>query len=534
MADKDLAVDQETQEGAEAQLDENIDVEGEDEDELMERLKEAVTVKKEEVGNLRVKLTVGVPRDVLDERMGKEYDELRREAVVPGFRKGHAPLRLIEKRFGSDVGNQLKGQLLSSGYLAAVEKEELKPLGDPDVWVTVEEERKTDDGKKEKVKVEKLVSLERALDHIEMPAEGDLNFQCEIELKPEFDLPELSKIPVEKPKLAVTDEQVENEMKRLTALRGSFEPVEGGKVEEDDMLYGDAKLTVGDVVLLEEDNYDAAARDMVIKGVPLKGFKDAVLGKKQGDTASADVTVPDDHEDLDLRGKKAKFEFKVSEIKRLVIPPIDEEFLKQAGFESEDELRDTIKTNLEGRLEQEVKEHMRQQVGDYLIEKTNIEVPEGLSKRQSERSVARRMVEMYQHGVPQAEIEKALDEMRLSAQEQAARDLKLFFIMEKVAEDREVDVAEEEINGAIAMMAQRTGKRFDRVRDELSKDNGLMMLYMQIRDAKVIDTLLDEAEVTEVEGPKTGDKKGVAKKPAAKKKSTKKKAAKKSAKKSGG
>ncbi|MCH7995188.1 MAG: hypothetical protein IIB57_12200, partial [Planctomycetes bacterium] len=211
---------------------------------------------------------------------------------------------------------------------------------------------------------------------------------------------------------------------------------------------------------------------------------------------------PGDHDIVDIRDKKAEFEFTIHEIKRLDIPPIDAAFLSSMGMDNEEELREQIRSGLQSGLDQTVKRGMREQVGAYLIEKTALEIPEGLSQRQTERSVARRMIEMYQHGVPEAEIKKSVDQMRTKAHDQTVRDLKLYFILEKIAEEREIDVPDEQINTAIAQIAQRTNKRFDRVRDELSKGDGLTTLYLQIRDQQVIDRLLEDAEITETEGPK--------------------------------
>jgi FKBP-type peptidyl-prolyl cis-trans isomerase (trigger factor) len=145
------------------------------------------------------------------------------------------------------------------------------------------------------------------------------------------------------------------------------------------------------------------------------------------------------------------------------------------------------------------------------------------------------MMEMLQTGVPEAEISKSLDEMRAKAHDQVVRDLKVYFILEKIAEERDVDVPEERVNAAIAEIARQSNKRFDRVRDELSKGDGLTTLYLQLRDEQVLDLLLSDAEITEGEKPKkkrpkkaaakkkTATKKAAAKKAAPKKKKAKKK-----------
>ncbi len=498
-----------------------VETELSDEEKAKARLKEAISVTKEEIGPLRLKLTITVPQETLDERRGEQFADLKREANIPGFRKGHAPLRLVEKRFATDVAEQLKTQVVSNAFLAAVEKEDLKPLGDPLFWVNVEEER-AEDGRTKTIETEKLLGIDQALDHLKMPKQGSLTIACEVELKPQFQLPELTRIPVKKPIITVDDDDVEEEVNRLRMLRGHFEPVEDGEVEIDDMLYADLKMTVDGETIFSEENIDLAARDIRVKNVPLLGFGDAVEGKSAGDSFTFKTPVPDDHENLGIRGKTARFEGTVREIKRLSLPELNKEFLSQIGFENPKDLRATIKSTLESRVDASVREAMRENVGEYLVEKTKLEIPQGLSQRQSERSLARRMVELLQAGMPPAQIEKAIDEMRSKAQDQVIRDLKLYFILEKIAEDRKIDVTEEQINGAIAEIAQRAHKRFDRVRDELSKGDGLMVLYHRLRDQAVLEALLADAEITESESPKK-------KKPAARKKSPAKKATRKKA-----
>ena len=472
------------------------------EEQAMADLKEAIKVQREDIGALRLKLTVTIPEETINERRSEQFTELKREAVIPGFRKGHAPMQLVEKRFASDVGEDIKSRLISSGILAATEKEGLNILGEPIFRTRVEEERVGEDQKTEKVEVEKLLPLAKALEAMTLPRTGDLTFTCEVELKPEFELPELAKIPVKKPAVEIDDDDVEEELRRMRAMHGTFKPVADGPVEEDDMLYANMTMKVDGKTIETDENCELAARDMRIKGVPLIGLADAVVGKKQGDRVSFEAGVPDDHDIVDIRGKKAEFEFTINEIKRLDIPPIDEAFLSSMGMDSEKELREQIRDGLQSGLDQTVKRGMREQVGAYLIEKTALEIPESLSQRQTERSIARRMIEMYQYGVPEAEIKKAVDQMRTKAHDQTVRDLKLYFILEKIAEEREIDVPEEQINAAIAQIARRTNKRFDRVRDELSKGDGLTTLYLQIRDQQVIDRLLEDAEITEIEGPK--------------------------------
>ncbi len=468
-----------------------------DDEKLMAKLEEAVEVDVEDIGPLRKKLDISIPRALIEERLGEQFEELKREAVVPGFRRGRAPLRLVEKRFGHEVGDELTAQLVSSGYLAAVKKLELNTLGDPLVWAKIPEQVSDESGMNRVVVSEKLVSTEQALEHLHMPKEDDFTFSCEVELRPEFELPALDGIAVEKTARTVTDEDVTAECKRMLAFRGSYTPVEGEPVEADDLVVGDMKVVVDGKTIKSEANAMLAARDQRYEGLQLTGFGDVLIGKKAGEEVKVEVTFPEDFDTPELRGKSGSFELTIHDIKRLVIPKLTPELLAEFGYEDEGEMREAVKASMEQRLQSRVKEAMRVQVTKYLLDNADFQLPESLSQRQTDTVVRRRMVELYQAGAPEAEITKRMDELRVQAAAEATTDLKLFFVLDKIAEEREIEVTEDEINGTIASIAAMQGKRFDRMRDELSKNDGMRALYLRIRDAKVLDALLESAEITE-------------------------------------
>ena len=507
-------------EDVQGQVTDDVEGDGDDADgpepNLQDKLKDALDVKVEDVSGLTKKLTITIPHDTISGQMNDQYNELRRDAVVPGFRRGRAPRRLLEKRFGGDVKDQLTQQMLSVGYMAAIEKTDLKVIGDPMIWAR-EKDAETDS----------LVDVQKAIELIELPDDGTLTFSCEVEVRPEFDLPELDGIPVEKPVLSITDEDVDTHIDRLVSRMGSYERVTDGKIEPDDMVVANLKMTSDDTVLKEQEDVRLSARGQSIDGVSLEKLGDDLKGAKVGDVRTSEGQIGDDYVKLEFRGKPAKFEFTVKEIRRLEKPEFNEQFVQSLGFESEKELRDYIRADLESRLDQEIQRGMQGQVRQHLLDKTTFDLPERLSQKQTARVAAQRMIQLYQQGIPAAEVDKLLDEIKASAKQDSARDLKLFFIMEKLGEKFDVDVTEEEMNAQIAQIAASQGSRFDKVRDQLIKEGGAESLFLQLRDEKIVNQLLEKAKVSETE-PKAEEGKG-GKKPA-----TKKPAAKKAAKKDEG
>ena len=157
------------------------------------------------------------------------------------------------------------------------------------------------------------------------------------------------------------------------------------------------------------------------------------------------------------------------------------------------------------RVTYDVQQSMREQVHNYLMQNVWINLPAKLSQRQADRVVQRRTVELMMRGVPEPKIQEQLEELRSGAADEAARELKLFFILQKVAAEQNVEVNEAELNGRIAGIAAQTGRRPEKVRQEMSADGSLMSMYVQMREQKAVDKILESAQIEEIEPPVEDD-----------------------------
>lgn len=483
---------------------------------LLEKLKEAVQTKVEDAGVLRKTLEITVPGNVIGEQIDQQFDDFRTDAFVPGFRKGRAPLELIQKRYGSNIRDSLKTSVVGQSYMAATEKEELDVLGDPLFRID------TGEGIK-------LMDFNEALTALELPESDDFSYACEVEIKPTFEVPELKGIEIKSPVVKITDEMIDDTLLRRRKIQGRYVPVADGKAEDDDMLIADVILRCDGEEVKREANLQLGVRPTRLDGIPLMSLDKDLKGAKVGSKIEAKCTIPDDYERADLRGKDATFEFEIHELKRL--EPISAEKLAQSmGVDSEKELREMTREDLEAERDEMIGRAKREQVLDYLLEKVNIDLPENLSARQTDRAVMRSVVDLHQQGMPESDIEAKIDELRTSASEQVQRELKLQFIMEKVAESLGVRVTDEEVNTEIARIARRYGRRFDRVRDDLQREGLLMQLATQIQQDKSVAKILEDAnfkEVTEADVEKKSAKKSTKKTTKAAEKKTEAKTTKK-------
>ncbi len=469
--------------GPEAALTDVLD--SDTDEKLREELKAGVQADARDIGTLRKELTVTVPAAVVERYLEENFKEIREDVVLPGFRKGRAPRELIQRRFGTDIRNQIKTTIVGQSFLAATEKSGIDVLGDPLLKVEA-------DG------AAKLLNLHEAMPHVTLPEQGDFVYVCEVELRPTFELPKLTEIPVRLPIVQIGDDDVEAYIVRQRKIRGRYEPLSGQPASEsDDLIIADVTLEVDGQTIKSEDNVQLGVRPTRLDGIPLLELEKTLKGAKPGDELQSDCVIPDDYERPDLRGKSGRFRFKVHEVKRLA--PISEQaMLELTGAADAAELRQQVREALEAERDRLVLRAQKEQVLDYLLANTKLDLPEDLTARQTDRAVMRRVIELSRNGVPDDEIEARIDELRTSARDEVSRSLRLEFILEKVAQTLDISVTDEEVNGAIAQIARQYERRFDRVRDDLHRRGLLLALVEQIRQDKCVEELLRDATIREV------------------------------------
>lgn len=438
------------------------------------------SIKIEDAGPATKKVVVEIPADVISAKLTEQFADLRSQANIPGFRVGRAPKNLIEKRFGEDVREQVKRSLISESYQQAVEKNSLQVLGEPEF---------------------------ENPEAIKLPEGGNLTYTFSIEVQPTITLPDMGELTVKKPKVEVTEENVNTAVQNLREQQGTLVPVEDRGIENGDYLTADIHLKLDGNVVAHQHDAQLVARAGRINGIQIDDLGDKLAGLKSGETRSFKVTAPETHGNDQIKGKEVEIEVKLKDIKKLELVEITPEFLAELGFENEQQLRDALKEQMVERINSDVQNAMRSQVHQYLLEKTNVELPAKLSEKQEERIINRRGVDLMMKGVPREQVEANIEQLKHGAKDEAARELKLFFILEKIATDQGVDVTEGELNGQIAMMAIQRGQRPEKMKQEMAKNGQLQNMYVQLREQKAIDKLLETAKVEEVEVGAEGEKK---------------------------
>jgi trigger factor len=428
-----------------------------------------------DVGPSRKKITIEIPAETVADKLKDSIDTLAVEAELPGFRRGRVPRRLVEKRFGSAVRKEAKSQMVAEAYTQAVEEHKLRVIGEPS---------------------------SEMLENLEIEEGKPLTVEIEVEVLPEFALPQLEGIKIYKPVMTISDEDVAKELDRICITEGTLEERE--TPEPGDYLTGVARMELPDgtefyningaVVQIPTPEKDG--RGMML-GIMVDDFAEQLGLPKPGDEITIKAKGPQNHEIERLRGADLTMTFKVERADR-IIPAEAATLALGFGFPGEDALKDEIRRRLEGRSQVEQQSLMRQQVAKNLIDSTEIELPERMTERQTERNLQRRRMELMYRGIDARHIEEQISDLRNVSHETAARELKLYFILHRAAEELKIGVTEADVNSRIAQMAVQRRERPEKLRQELIQSNQIATVFQQVREHKTLDAVLAKAEVEEI------------------------------------
>jgi len=329
--------------------------------------------------------------------------------------------------------------------------------------------------------------------------DAPLTYSFEVEVQPDITIPELKGIKIKKPKIEVSDENVQQAMTNLREQQGTLVPIEDRGVEDKDYLTADVHIKLDGNVVGHQHDAQIVSRAGRIAGVEVEDLDEQLRGMKSGDTRTIKATAPENHPNEPLRGKEVEIEVKLKDIKKLEPVEVNQDFLDSLGFENENELLDALREQMVERIDYDVQQAMREQVNKHLLDNVKMDLPAKLSGRQEQRVVQRRAMDLMMRGVPREQIGANIERLQTGAKDEAVRELKLFFILQKIANEANVDVEEAELNGRIAMLAAQRGARPEKLKQEMAKDGTLANLYVQMREQKAVDRILEQAQVEEVD-----------------------------------
>lgn len=436
-----------------------------DEAEEAEPLNLSVDIKSPSACERRV--TVTIPRDDINRYYDNAYGELMPTSAVPGFRPGRAPRKIVEHRYKDEVTNQVKSSLLMDSLGQISDDKSFTAISEPNF----------------------------DLDAVEVPDDGPMTFEFTIEVRPEFDMPEWKGLKLKRLTREFTEKDVAEQLEQMLARYGQLAPFEGAASDGDYLTANITSTADGKQIAQELETVVRIRPTLSFTDGQIEGFDKLMKGVKAGDKKSAKLKLTDGAPNAELRGKEIDVEFEVLEVKQLKLPELTPDFLQEVGgFETEEQLRDAIRKNLERQLEYQQQRDARGQITALLTKSADWQLPQGLLERQSAREQERAVMELRRSGFSEAEIRARENLLKQNSKASTATALKEHFILERIAEEENIDVDDGDYEKEIFLIAMQSGESPRRVRAQLEKRGLMDVLRNQIIERKVLEAVQKEAK----------------------------------------
>ncbi len=404
-----------------------------------------------DINETRKQLLVEVSGDEVSRVEKKILKEFLQQANLKGFRKGKAPEHLLRAKFGKDIDAELSKRLSGSAFQEAV--------------------------KESKLEVVNVLNFEGN----DFSAGVDSEVKITIDSKPSVSVPDVSDVELETGSTDVTDDEVEQTIKRLLTDRASFEKVERS-AQAGDYVKCSYEGRVGDQMVAElapdqpllgkqSSTWEEAGEPQ--EGVPsVEAVIRGLVGMQAGDEKDVEHEFAGDFAIEALAGKQASYHITVEEVRERILPEMDEAFFQGFGVKDKDELATGVRTNLEQQKKDQVQADHRQQLGKALQERADFPIPESIHEQETQAILQDLVNTNFQQGISEDQLEEHKEQLHAAAEDSARNRIKLRYILLQHAKDKKLEVEDREIHATVFQEAQRRQVPVEDLAKELKKDPG--------------------------------------------------------------
>jgi len=447
----------------------------------------------EDISATKKRLRIEISAEEIEREIGSSLENLKQKVRIPGFRPGKAPVHLIEKRYGKEVESEVFEKVISEHYNAALREADLNPVSMPEL--------------------EEKVDFKR---------NHPLNLSFLLEVLPKIENLQYESIPVKDVPVTVEDADVEALIKRLQNHKATYE-VSEEEISMDDMVsfdHADSEIIEGEQVPALKEVIATMENEIFPPDV-----MELSLGKKKGDIIEFVKTFDESVKQKELKGKTLRIKLAIKEIKKKVIPAIDDEFAKDLGFGTLSELRENLKEKIHAAKTDEAQRIQKAAIVNSLIESINPSVPEQLIRKElevlaMEKSTAGQQEDAVETDSVSEILDMASETTDKAGQEQdeatqkheqvqdqeskmwqkAVKNVQAALIIDEIGKKEGVFVTDAELDQRINFLAKRLSATPEAVKSFYTYKEGSMdSLKHSIYEDKVLDLLLSKAVIEKEE-----------------------------------
>ncbi len=413
-----------------------------------------------------VKLSFVVEAEKFEEAMKKVYTKTAKYFNIPGFRKGKAPMQLVERQYGSEIFYEdAFNELVPEVYDAAIKENNVEAVSKPNIDITQMEKGK------------------------------DLIFTATVQTKPEVKLGKYKGIEIKKIEYNVSEEDINHEIGHMQEKNSRLVSVDDRPVENGDITVIDFEGSVDGVPF---EGGKAEGHELEIgSNTFIPGFEDQIIGMKVDEERDIKVKFPDEYFSKDLAGKDAIFKIKLHEIKKKELPKLDDEFAKDVSeFDTLEELKNSIKEKIDVENKNKEKYETEEEAIKTVCENTEIDIPSGMIEVEIDNMIKDIEGRLSYQGLKLEQylqmVGKTEEDMRREFEDQAKKSVKSRLVLEAVVKAEKLEASEEEVGEKIKEMA----KQYNRPEDELLANEQLRSYIAEsMKTEKAIEFIVKNAKI---------------------------------------
>ena len=382
---------------------------------------------------------------------GEEYSKLRKEVLskfknvkVDGFRKGHVPEDVIEKTFADDIRDEILNRVIREEYAEVLKDKSFRPVSELQI---------TD------LKLEK----------------DSLKVNLKVAVFPEFDLPEYKGLNIELEKAEVSDEDVSAQLDRMLSRSKKYEKTIREEAKNGDIATIDFEGFV-DGVAFEGGKAEGHKLELGSKTF-IDNFEEQIIGHKVGEEFEVNVKFPEEYHAENLKGKPAVFKIKLHSLEEIVLPELNDDFAKENGADTLEDLKTNVRANLLVEKENQAKNVKLSKIVEKIVDGVNLEVPEILVEQDIDANISQFVQQLQMQGMNLESYlsmtGQTVEKMREDLRANAIKGIKTSFVLSKIGETEDIKVSDEDIENELKNIASMYGMDVEAIKSELEKSGEL-------------------------------------------------------------